>query len=810
MVILTPKLLIVATVAFVLGIFWMTGCSHPLRTQSLAPMTGQIIIDPEHPAWLMKKDGHHIFICGPGDPEDFLYRGRRNPDGTRAGDQDALIEKLVRNGGNCIYMQIVRTHGGDAGDDPTQNPFIDSDPEKGLDSRILAQWEGWFNRMDENNILIYLIFYDDSSCIWHTGNRVCSRERDFFQEIVRRFQHHRNLIWLVGEESEEAYSNQRVQKLAQIIRQADSHGHLIGNHHLPGTTFKAWQPDGFLNHFAMQFNAVSSIAAHEAAVEAFTKAAGRYTVMYAENTGTGTNAVNMRRFAWASAMGGLMPMLLHMNIADTPDTSLRQCRSLQRFFESTDFWKMSPHDELRGAGTEYVLADPGHSYIAYSSKTNAPLTIKNLPAGRCAMKWMDCRTGLTIRETRSSANPIQTTFARPRVIGPECVVWIHFNNAVTNQDLNGTPSESSSTKTPAAGSQDYFPPPESQGGWRTLDQPDQIRELAGMDPEQLADLTNWLSKSDRRDFAAVVIRHGYVVLQVEHGNSARTNSERVASLSKAVCAIVLSIASERSQHGQTSRKMTFDDPAFQFIPWAQPLSDPRKATITVRELLNHTSGICPESTGAPNDGSWDYVLGHSGDPRTAQLAFPPGQGCGYSTLAYDHAALVCEDVTGTPYDQFAITSLFQPIGCEHWQFQFFDSQTIGRHPNHGLGMPALDLARIGYCMLRDGRWQQRQVIPQWYIDDIAAPRSPHGFKEMRWGADSGSYADGWQLPEWLSTPYAPGIDVIPADARFKPGSGGQFIAYVPSLDLVITRQTGAKGDWNYQEYLRRACRAVIR
>ena len=103
------------------------------------PLPGQVVIDPEYPAWLKREGGSHLFICGPGDPEDFLYRGRRNPDGTRAGDQMALIDKLVQYGGNCIYMQIVRSHGGDAGDDSTQNSFIDSDPKKGLGERILAQ-----------------------------------------------------------------------------------------------------------------------------------------------------------------------------------------------------------------------------------------------------------------------------------------------------------------------------------------------------------------------------------------------------------------------------------------------------------------------------------------------------------------------------------------------------------------------------------------------------------------------------------------------------------------------------------------------
>ena len=76
------------------------------------PLRGQVVIDPKYPAWLKREGGSHLFICVPGDPEDFLYRGRRNSDGTRTGDQMALIDKLVRYGGNCIYMQIVRSHGG--------------------------------------------------------------------------------------------------------------------------------------------------------------------------------------------------------------------------------------------------------------------------------------------------------------------------------------------------------------------------------------------------------------------------------------------------------------------------------------------------------------------------------------------------------------------------------------------------------------------------------------------------------------------------------------------------------------------------
>ena len=227
---------------------------------------------------------------------------------------------------------------------------------------------------------------------------------------------------------------------------------------------------------------------------------------------------------------------------------------------------------------------------------------------------------------------------------------------------------------PAAAEAGYFPPPESAGGWRKLDDAESIRTRAAMDPKKLDELRDWLMDSDKRNFAAVVIRRGHVVLEVERGNSSKADSRRVASVSKAICSTVLAIASEQSQRGMTPRKMKFDDRAFEFIPWAKPLSDPRKERITVKQLFNHTSGICPEATGAPNDGAWDYILGHTADARTAKLAFDPGTGCGYSTHALSHAALVCETVTGMPYDKFALKALFEPLGIEHWWFQYYEGK----------------------------------------------------------------------------------------------------------------------------------------
>lgn len=388
------------------------------------PLPGQLLIDPEHPAWLIRHAAknedkpQHVFLCGPGDPEDFLYRGRRQPDGTRDGDQEQIIRKLIKHGGNCLYIQVVRSHGGDGQRD--HNPFVDSDPAKGLDADILDQWDRWFRLMDQHGIMIYLFLYDDSARIWgrKADDQLGSEERAFLTAIVNRFEKHANLIWVVAEECEEAFSMERVQAMAEVIAEADDHGHLVGTHHQSGTTFKAWQTGEALNHFSMQYNQAGD-AAHAGAVEAFRKARGEYQVIYAENTAREGDI----RQAWASAMGGLMPMILGLDVANTPAKTLNQCRYLSQFFEATDFYRMEPHDELAQRGTKWLLADGDHSFIAYAEMGNEPLGIKNLPAGRYELTWLDCEKGRQVQATATveQANP---TLARPAGIGGWCAVWV--------------------------------------------------------------------------------------------------------------------------------------------------------------------------------------------------------------------------------------------------------------------------------------------------------------------------------------------------------------------------------------------------
>ena len=172
------------------------------------------------------------------------------------------------------------------------------------------------------------------------------------------------------------------------------------------------------------------------------------------------------------------------------------------------------------------------------------------------------------------------------------------------------------------------------------------------------------------------------------------------------------------------------------------------------------------------------------------------------------AKAIC--ATGKRYSQYAIEALLKPVGIEKWGFEIREGdEKHGNHVSHTMGLPAREMARIAYCMLRAERARgDRQVIPRWFVEpNRSADRTlSQAITEKSFGRDARSWSHGWELPALEGGKQAEGI---PPDARYKPGSGGQLISFVPSLDLVLTRQTGKSGEWNFEEFVRRAAVAVL-
>jgi len=277
--------------------------------------------------------------------------------------------------------------------------------------------------MDNSSIITYLFFYDDNARPWKTGDVVGRAERNFIHTIVDRFEHHKNLIWCIAEEYQEALTVASAKNIAAQIRMADDYDHVIAIHKLTGLDFSEFADAPNIDQFAVQYNLSGADALHDGMVAAFKQAKGRYSLNMSEAAEYGVGEV-ARKKSWACAMGGAYVMILGMDIAATSKSDLEDCGRLVRFLESTNFNQMSPHDELAFAGTKYVLARPGFSYIAYAPKLQGEIGLKGMTRGTCEFCWFDCVTGKEVRQARVNIKTGDQSWKKPRSIGAELAVYI--------------------------------------------------------------------------------------------------------------------------------------------------------------------------------------------------------------------------------------------------------------------------------------------------------------------------------------------------------------------------------------------------
>jgi CubicO group peptidase (beta-lactamase class C family) len=129
---------------------------------------------------------------------------------------------------------------------------------------------------------------------------------------------------------------------------------------------------------------------------------------------------------------------------------------------------------------------------------------------------------------------------------------------------------------------------------------------------------------------------------------------RIASLSKAFTATAVLQLAE-------ANRVRLDAPVRTYLPRFQ-IEDPQGGAITVRHLLNQTSGLAdagfPEQTMAPPGNLTHRVA----SLRTARLVSPPGTRFHYFNPNYDVLARLVEVTAGQPYEAYLRARIFQPLG----------------------------------------------------------------------------------------------------------------------------------------------------
>lgn len=315
-----------------------------------------------------------------------------------------------------------------------------------------------------------------------------------------------------------------------------------------------------------------------------------------------------------------------------------------------------------------------------------------------------------------------------------------------------------------------------------------------------ADLETWGTQS------LLIIRDGKIITEWYGGDGRNRDTRHYsASLAKSlVGGLSLMLA-------LNDNRIVLDAPACRYIPeWR---SDSRKAVITIRQLVTHTSGledaeITPErllelkAEGIEINDSHMDLPGWKGqfwrkdpDPFTvsrdyAQVLTIPGTDFAYSNpgmamLSYAVTAAISE--TAHPDIRSLLRSrIMEPLGIreDEWSIGYGETYRV-----NGLDLVAnwgggsftpRAVARIGQLMLQQGKWEGSSLISQETVDlatsyaGMPLPERPPENPFMASGLGWYNNFDGiW-----------PGI---PRDAFCGAGAGNQVLLVVPSLNLVVVR-----------------------
>jgi CubicO group peptidase (beta-lactamase class C family) len=211
---------------------------------------------------------------------------------------------------------------------------------------------------------------------------------------------------------------------------------------------------------------------------------------------------------------------------------------------------------------------------------------------------------------------------------------------------------------------------------------------------------------DRRDVpgaSVIIIKDRKVLFKKAYGAanledkiaSTSGTNYRLASVTKQFTAMAIMILAER-------KKLSYDSRLTDFFPGFPEYG----RQITVRHLLNHTSGLLayedliPGGTTTPladNDvlqmmkqleppaqaGSVNNVANASRQAATPVLYFPPGSRFRYSNTGFVLLGLIVEKVSGKSFPEFLRQNIFQPLGMKHTRFYQRVDQSDDRRRAYG-------------------------------------------------------------------------------------------------------------------------------
>jgi len=188
---------------------------------------------------------------------------------------------------------------------------------------------------------------------------------------------------------------------------------------------------------------------------------------------------------------------------------------------------------------------------------------------------------------------------------------------------------------------------------------------------------------------------------------------------------------------------------------------------------------------------------------TGKLLFAPGTKWAYSDSGPNWLAECITLAYRRDLRDLMFERVFAPLGIQAsdltWRNNAYRPRKIDGIPRRefGSGISAnVDaMARLGYLYLRRGRWQGKEILPEWFIDAArTTPKPLEGLAvvgEKTYAAASRHYGLLW----WNNADGT--LRDVPRDAYWSWGLYDSLIVVIPSLDVVVARAGKSfKGDWS--------------
>jgi CubicO group peptidase (beta-lactamase class C family) len=243
----------------------------------------------------------------------------------------------------------------------------------------------------------------------------------------------------------------------------------------------------------------------------------------------------------------------------------------------------------------------------------------------------------------------------------------------------------------------------------------------------------------RGALSGLVVRQGYIV--AEWGDTTRV--DMTFSVTKSFLSTVVGLAWQRGLIKDVA------DPVRPYVPTTDLFESEHNASITWEHLLRQTSDWQGTLWGKPD---WaDRPEGERPADYPNRPMHAPGTRYKYNDVRVNVLALAALHVWRRPLPEILRDEVMNPISASNtWRWHGYENSWIdldgqkiqsvtgGGHWGGGMFISARDMARFGYLYLRQGRWNDRQIVSEKWIQMARTPgpaNQEYGY--MNWFLNTG-------------------------------------------------------------------------